>query len=103
MTKYTYYDEQTSFNFVVAVRSESGGNCLPWRAKWPIPIYTSKEESIIIRKPSLIRIRINCVYNTDNNTLIFDVVDSTENLAVPINNLSSYETYNSGFIGRVFF
>ena len=33
----------------------------------PIPIYTSEEEYIIIRTPDLIQ--INCVYDTDNNTL----------------------------------
>lgn len=67
----------------------------------PIPIYTSEEEYIIIRKPDLIR--INYVYDTDNNTFIFDIVDSTETLAVFINNLSSYETYNTGFIYGEFF
>ena len=57
----------------------------------PIPIYTSEEEYIIIRTPDLIQ--INCVYDTDNNTLIFGIVGSTETLAVSINNLSSYESY----------
>ena len=67
----------------------------------PIPIYTSEEEYIIIRTPDLIQ--INCVYDTDNNTLIFGIVGSTETLAVSINNLSSYESYNTVFIGSGLF
>ena len=67
----------------------------------PIPIYTSEEEYIIIRTPDLIQ--VNCVYDTDNNTLIFGIVGSTETLAVSINNLSSYESYNTVFIGSGLF
>ena len=67
----------------------------------PIPIYTSEEEYIIIRTPDLIQ--INCVYDTDNNTLIFGIVGSTETLAVSINNPSSYESYNTVFIGSGLF
>lgn len=67
----------------------------------PIPIYTSEDEYIIIRTPDLIQ--INCVYDTDNNTLIFGIVGSTETLAVSINNLSSYESYNTVFIGSGLF
>ncbi len=63
----------------------------------PIPIYTSEDEYIIIRTPDLIQ--INCVYDTDNNTLIFGIVNSTETLAVSIHNLNTNETYNTVFIG----
>lgn len=67
----------------------------------PIPIYTSDDEYIIIRTPDLIR--INCVYDTDNNTLIFDIVGSMETLAVSINNPGTNESYNSAFIGSGLF
>ena len=67
----------------------------------PIPIYTSEDEYIIIRTPDLIQ--INCVYDTDNNTLIFGIVNSTETLAVSINNLGTNETYNTVFIGSGLF
>ena len=67
----------------------------------PIPIYTSEDEYIIIRTPDLIQ--INCVYDTDNNTLIFGIVNSTETLAVSINNLGTNETYNTAFIGSGLF
>ena len=67
----------------------------------PIPIYTSEEEYIIIRTPDLIQ--INCVYDTDNNTLIFGIVGSTETLAVSIYNSSSNETYNTVFVGSGLF
>ena len=67
----------------------------------PIPIYTSDEELIIIRTPD--SIRINCVYDTDNNTFIFGIVGSTETITVSINNLGTNETYNTVFIGSGLF
>ena len=67
----------------------------------PIPIYTSEDEYIIIRTPDLIQ--MNCVYDTDNNTLIFGIVNSTETLAVSIHNLNTNETYNTVFVGSGLF
>ncbi|MBO7616193.1 MAG: hypothetical protein J6T22_03205 [Bacteroidales bacterium] len=67
----------------------------------PIPILTSEEESIIIRSPDIIR--INGVYDTDNNTFIFGIGGSTESLTVSINNPGSNETYNTVFIGSGLF
>lgn len=67
----------------------------------PIPILTSETKPIIIRAPN--SIRINCVYDTDNNTFIFGIVGSTESLAVSINNPDTYETYNTVLVGSGFF
>ena len=67
----------------------------------PIPIYTSEDEYIIIRTPDLIQ--INCVYDTDNNTLIFGIVNSTETLAVTIVNSGTNEAINTAFIGSGLF
>ncbi len=67
----------------------------------PIPILTSDEEFTIIRTPDLIR--INCVYDTDNNTFLFGILGSTETITVSINNLSTNETYNTVFIGSGLF
>lgn len=67
----------------------------------PIPIYTSEEESIIIRGPD--SFRISCVYDTDNNTFIFGIVGSTGAITVSINNSSTNETYNTVFIGSGLF
>ena len=67
----------------------------------PIPIYTSEEESIIIRGPD--SFRINCVYDTDNNTFIFGIVGSTGAITVSINNSGTNETYNTVFIGSGLF
>lgn len=67
----------------------------------PIPILTSEEESIIIRSPDIIR--INGVYDTDNNTFIFGIGGNTESLTVSINNPGSNETYNTVFIGSGLF
>ena len=67
----------------------------------PIPIYTSEEESIIIRGPD--SFRINCVYDTDNNTFIFGIVGSTGAITVSINNSGSNETYNTVFVGSGLF
>lgn len=67
----------------------------------PIPIYTSDEELIIIRTPDAIR--INCVYDTDNNRFIFGIVGSTETITVSINNLGTDETYNTDFVGSGLF
>ena len=67
----------------------------------PIPIYTSEGEPIILRTPGTIR--IDCVYNTDNNTFIFGIVGSTESITVSINNLSTNETYNTDLVGSGLF
>jgi hypothetical protein len=67
----------------------------------PIPIYTSEEESIIIRTPD--SIRIDCIYDTDNNTFVFGIVGSAETLAVSICNSNSNETYNTVFVGSGLF
>ena len=67
----------------------------------PIPILTSDEELIIIRTPD--SIRIDCVYDTDTNTIVFGIVGSTETLAVSIYNSSSNETYNAVFVGSGLF
>ena len=67
----------------------------------PIPIYTSEEESIIIRGPD--SFRISCVYDTDNNTFIFGIVGSTGAITVSINNSGTNETYNTVFIGSGLF
>lgn len=55
--------------------------------KVPIPITASDEVFIIIRSPDLIR--INCVYDTDNDTFIFGLVVSTETINLSINNLGT--------------
>lgn len=67
----------------------------------PIPILTSETEPIIIRAPD--SIQINCVYDTDNNTLIFGIVGSTESLAVSIDNPGNNETYNTVLVGSGLF
>ena len=67
----------------------------------PIPIYTSDEEFTIIRTPG--SIRIDCVYDTDNNTFVFGIIGSTETLAVSIKNPDSNETYNTVFVGSGLF
>ena len=67
----------------------------------PIPILTSDEELIIIRTPD--SIRIDCVYDTDTNTIVFGIVGSTETLAVSVYNSSSNETYNTVFVGSGLF
>lgn len=67
----------------------------------PIPILTSDEELIIIRTPD--SIRINCVYDTDNNTFIFSILGSSETITVSINNPATNETYNAVFIGSGLF
>lgn len=67
----------------------------------PIPILTSDEEFTIIRTPD--SIRIDCVYDTDTNTIVFGIVGSTETLAVSIYNSSSNETYNTIFVGSGLF
>lgn len=67
----------------------------------PIPIYTSDDEYIIIRTPG--SIRIDCVYDTDNNTFVFSIVGSTDTIAVSINNSSTNETFNTVFIGSGLF
>lgn len=67
----------------------------------PIPILTSDEELIIIRTPD--SIKIDCVYDTDTNTIVFGIVGSTETLAVSIYNSSSNETYNTVFVGSGLF
>lgn len=67
----------------------------------PIPILTSEGDYIIIRTPD--SIRINCVYDTDNNTFIFGISGSTETLAVSISNLGIYETYNTVLVGSGLF
>ena len=67
----------------------------------PIPILTSDEELIIIRTPD--SIKIDCVYDTDTNTIVFGIVGSTETLAVSIYNSSSNETYNAVFVGSGLF
>ena len=53
----------------------------------PIPILTSETEPIIIWAPD--SIRINCVYDTDNNTFIFGIAGSTETINLSINNLGT--------------
>lgn len=63
----------------------------------PIPIYTSEEESIIIRTPNAIR--ISCVYDTDNHLLIFSVTGSTESITLVINNSDTHETINTVLVG----
>lgn len=67
----------------------------------PIPIYTSDDEYIIIRTPG--SIRIDCFYDTDNNTFVFSIVGSTDTIAVSINNSSTNETFNTVFIGSGLF
>ena len=67
----------------------------------PIPILTSEGDYIIIRTPD--SIRINCLYDTDNNTIIFGIVGSTGAIAVSINNSGTNETYNTVFIGSGLF
>ena len=67
----------------------------------PIPILTSDEELIIIRAPD--SIRIDCVYDTDTNTIVFGIVGSTETFAVSIYNSSSNEAYNTVFVGSGLF
>ena len=67
----------------------------------PIPIYTSEEESIIIRAPD--SIRISCVYDTDNSAFVFGIGGSTGSIAVSINNPGTNETYNAVFIGSGLF
>ena len=67
----------------------------------PIPIYTSDDEYIIIRTPG--SIRIDCFYDTDNNTFVFSIVGSTDTIAVSINNSSTNETLNTVFIGSGLF
>lgn len=67
----------------------------------PIPIYTSEEESIIIRAPD--SIRISCVYDTDNSAFVFGIGGSTGSIAVSINNPGTNETYNTVFISSGLF
>jgi hypothetical protein len=67
----------------------------------PIPILTSETDPIIIRSPD--SIRINCLYDTDNNTFFFGIVGSTGAIAVSINNSGTNETYNTVFIGNGLF
>lgn len=67
----------------------------------PIPIYTSETDPIIIRTPD--SIRINCVYDTDNNTFIFGISGSMETLAISIINLGIYETHNTVLVGSGLF
>ena len=67
----------------------------------PIPILTSETDPIIIRSPD--SIRINCLYDTDNNTFFFGIVGSTGAIAVSINNAGANETYNTVFIGSGLF
>lgn len=67
----------------------------------PIPILTSDEEFTIIRTPD--SIRIDCVYDTDTNTIVFGIVGSTETFAVSIYNSSSNEAYNTVFVGSGLF
>lgn len=45
----------------------------------PIPILTSERDYTIIRTPDAIR--INCVYDTDNNILIFGIEGSSETIS----------------------
>jgi hypothetical protein len=67
----------------------------------PIPILTSETDPIIIRSPD--SIRINCLYDTDNNTFIFSLLGSSETITVSINNPATNETYNAVFIGSGLF
>lgn len=67
----------------------------------PIPILTSETEPIIIWAPD--SIRINCVYDTDNDTFIFGLAGNTESLAVSINNPGTNETYCTALVGSELF
>ena len=67
----------------------------------PIPILTSDEEFTIIRTPD--SIRIDCVYDTDTNTIVFGIVGSTETIAVTIVNSGTNEAINTVFIGSGLF
>ena len=67
----------------------------------PIPIYTSEGDPIILRTPG--SIRIDCIYDTDTNTIVFGIVGSTETIAVTIVNSGTNEAINTAFIGSGLF